>query len=108
MFKNKGFRFLPNMVFPAFVAGELIPYYGLPTIKVNGLDFFKVNRIPLGSAFEKILQGGSLMDNVWSCFYKLTAIIEDFFNSVPLSGKIASKEALLALNITDVNFTIFR
>ena len=68
------------------------------------------SRLPISLAIGNILQGKSLAGNVWGCFRKLVDLTKFFFTSLTLSGKIylASKVALLALNIASVILAVVR
>jgi|TARA_B110000483_G_scaffold142634_1_gene170503 hypothetical protein len=106
IFKENGFRFIPNVIRPAYASGEIVPLGGFS--KTESMFVGKAN--PYGSTVRSIIQGNTLIDNVLDCIDRLTIVCRNFASELPSSGKfyLASKGIFLMLNLTNVQYTVFR
>ena len=70
VFKENGFRFIPNVIRPAYPSVEIVPLGGFS--KIESMFVGKDN--PYGSAVRSIIQGNTLIGNVRDCIGQLTIV----------------------------------
>ena len=88
-FKENGFRFIPNVIRPAYASGEIVPFGGFS--KTESMFVGKANSY--GSTIRSIIKGDTLIGNVRDCINRLTIVCRSFASELPNSGKfyLASK-----------------
>ena len=65
---------------------------------------------PYNSAVQSIIQGNTIIGNVRECIDRFSIVCRNFASELPISGKfyLASRGIFLALNLTKVQYTVFR
>lgn len=106
-FKENGFRFIPEIIRPAYASGEIVP---LGSFSKTGSSMVVGNANPYGSAIRSIIQGNTLIGNVRHCVDRLIIVLRNFAYELPNAGKfyLVSKGVFLVLNITNVQYHTFR
>ena len=113
MFRENGFRFIPNIISPANVAGKEVvfaPYKGIPKPHAGSIVSYQPGQPnPYSSAVASIIKGNCVFGNILECIDKLGTIMANFFRDLPNSGRIylASRGIFLVLNITSVQYNSF-